>query len=76
MSTDRRLFAPLAAASGSPGSYPSLYKGCHWGLCSTGSGLPNGAEAMIWLNRNGGVQPFGSQIAGNVVIGGVTCTAG
>jgi hypothetical protein len=104
------------STSGSPGSYPSLYKGCHWGLCSTGSGLPiavssmgtgdvttswsttqpggsntydvaydiwynqtpttagqpNGAEVMIWLNHNGGVQPFGSQIASNVVIGGVS----
>jgi hypothetical protein len=100
--------------SGSPGSYPSIYKGCHWGVCTSGSGLPiqvstmstgtvtsswnttqpgggntydvaydiwfnqtptttgqpNGAELMIWLNHNGGVQPFGSQIASNVTIGG------
>ena len=26
--------------SGAPGGYPSIYKGCHWGNCSTGSGLP------------------------------------
>lgn len=26
--------------NGAPATYPSIYKGCHWGLCSTGSGLP------------------------------------
>jgi Glycosyl hydrolase family 12/Fibronectin type III domain len=25
---------------GAPATYPSIYKGCHWGTCSTGSGLP------------------------------------
>ena len=24
------------STSGSPGSYPSIYQGCHWGLCSSG----------------------------------------
>jgi cellulose 1,4-beta-cellobiosidase len=24
------------STSGSPGSYPSIYAGCHWGLCSSG----------------------------------------
>jgi Glycosyl hydrolase family 12 len=28
------------AISGGPGGYPSLYKGCHWGACTSGSGLP------------------------------------
>jgi cellulose 1,4-beta-cellobiosidase len=37
---------------------------------STTSGQPNGAELMIWLNHNGPVQPFGSQVATNVNIGG------
>jgi Glycosyl hydrolase family 12/Cellulose binding domain len=104
------------ATNGSPGSYPSLYKGCHWGACTSGSGLPipvssmgagdvtsswstsqpggsnaydvaydvwynqtptttgqpNGAEVMIWLNHNGGVQPYGSLIASNVTIGGTS----
>jgi Glycosyl hydrolase family 12/Cellulose binding domain len=101
------------STSGSPGSYPSIYKGCHWGLCTSGSGLPiqvssmatgdvtsswsttqtgsgaydvaydiwynqtpttagqpNGTEIMIWLNHNGSVQPFGSEVASNVSIGG------
>jgi cellulase/cellobiase CelA1 len=26
--------------NGAPASYPSLFKGCHWGQCTTGSGLP------------------------------------
>ncbi len=26
--------------NGAPATYPSIYKGCHWGDCTTGSGLP------------------------------------
>ncbi|HJP76435.1 MAG TPA: cellulose binding domain-containing protein [Pseudonocardiaceae bacterium] len=26
--------------NGAPATYPSIYKGCHWGLCTAGSGLP------------------------------------
>jgi len=26
--------------NGAPATYPSLYKGCHWGACTTDSGLP------------------------------------
>src|SRR3984893_13789271 len=102
------------ATNGAPGGYPSIYKGCHWGSCTPGSGLPsqessrgtgrvttswstsqpggsnaydvaydiwfnstpttsgqpNGAELMIWLNHNGSVQPFGSQVATGVSVGG------
>jgi cellulose 1,4-beta-cellobiosidase len=36
----------------------------------TTSGQPNGTELMIWLNHNGPVQPFGSQVASGVSIGG------
>jgi endoglucanase len=28
------------STSGPPASYPSIYKGCHWGNCTTNSGLP------------------------------------
>ena len=100
--------------NGAPGGYPAIYKGCHWGACTPGSGLPvqvsnihagtvttswstsqpggsnaydvaydiwfnqtptisgqpNGTELMIWLNHDGPVQPFGSQVASNVSIGG------
>jgi hypothetical protein len=27
-------------ASGAPGGYPSIYRGCHWGACTPRSGLP------------------------------------
>ncbi len=100
------------STSGAPGGYPSIYRGCHWGACTTGSGLPiqvsslnpgtvttnwsttqpgsgaydvaydiwfnqtpttsgqpNGAELMIWLNHNGPVQPFGSQVGTATVAG-------
>src|SRR5215469_8636809 len=106
------------STSGAPGGYPSIYQGCHWGLCSSGgltstpiqvanltSGKvttswsttqpggsndydvaydiwynqtpttktqPNGTELMVWLNHNGPVQPFGSEVASNVTIGGHT----
>lgn len=100
--------------TGAPGGYPSVYKGCHWGACTSGSGFPvrvarlqpgmvttswstsqaggssaydvaydiwfnqtaatngqpNGAELMIWLNHHGSVQPFGSEVASKVSLGG------
>jgi hypothetical protein len=37
---------------------------------STTTGQPNCLELMVWLNHNGSVQPFGSQVATNVSIGG------
>jgi hypothetical protein len=102
------------STSGAPGGYTAIYKGCHWGACTPGSGLPiqvpdiragrvttswstsqpggsnaydvaydiwfnqtpttsgqpGGTELMIWLNHHGPVQPFGSQVARNVSIGG------
>jgi hypothetical protein len=104
------------STSGAPGGYPSIYQGCHWGLCSSGgltstpiqasnlstgkvttswsttqpggsndydvaydiwfnktsttTGQPNCLELMVWLNHNGPVQPFGSQVASNVSVGG------
>ncbi|MGA2651660.1 MAG: cellulose binding domain-containing protein [Terracidiphilus sp.] len=92
------------STDGSPATYTSLYRGCHWGDCttsnpfpieesniasattsvsitqpsgsandaaydiwfnqtSTTSGQPNGTEIMIWLNHQGSIQPFGSQVA-------------
>jgi hypothetical protein len=38
----------------------------------TTSGQPNGTEIMVWLNHNGSVQPFGSEVASNVSLGGHT----
>jgi hypothetical protein len=106
------------STDGSPGAYPSIYQGCHWGNCSSGglsanpvevssltpgtvttswsttqpggssdydvaydiwfnqtpttTGQPNGSELMVWLNHNGPVQPFGSEVASNVTLGGHT----
>jgi hypothetical protein len=101
---------------GAPGGYPDIYKGCFYGACTSGSGLPirvskiragtvttswrtaqprgrniydaaydiwfnktpttsgtaNGAELMIWLNHHGPKHPYGSEVAGNVRIGGRT----
>ncbi|MBV8430458.1 MAG: cellulose binding domain-containing protein [Solirubrobacterales bacterium] len=37
---------------------------------SATTGQPNCMELMVWLNHNGGVQPFGSEVATNVSIGG------
>jgi Glycosyl hydrolase family 12 len=34
------------------------------------TGQPNGTELMIWLNHRGHIQPYGSQVASNVSIGG------
>jgi Glycosyl hydrolase family 12 len=28
------------ATNGEPGAYPSVYEGCHWGTCTSDSGLP------------------------------------
>ena len=97
--------------NGAPNTYPSIFAGCHWGNCTTGSGMPiqvsnlgsattswstsqpasgaydvaydiwynqtptttgqpDGTEMMVWLNHNGSVQPFGSEVASNVSIGG------
>jgi hypothetical protein len=101
------------ATNGAPGGYPAIYKGCHYGTCTDGSGFPiqvsdirrgtvttswstsqpggasvynaaydiwfdqtpnssqpNGTELMIWLNHRGHIQPFGSQVASNVSVGG------
>ncbi len=106
------------ATDGSPGAYPSIYQGCHWGNCSSGglsadpvevsgltpgtvttswsttqpggssdydvaydiwfnqtptaTGQPDGSELMVWLNHNGPVQPFGSEVASDVTLGGHT----
>jgi len=98
------------ATNGSPATYTSVYRGCHWGVCtssnpfpieesniasattsvsitqpsgynndaaydiwfnqtSTTSGQPNGTEIMIWLNHQGSIQPFGSEVATETIDG-------
>jgi hypothetical protein len=99
--------------NGAPAAYPSVYFGCHYGNCTSGSGLPvqantsafaslrssvsmsypgsgtwnasydlwfdptprtngqnTGAEIMIWLNRQGSIQPIGSRVASVNLAGG------
>ena len=104
------------ATNGAPGGYPSVYQGCHFGVCTSGgltatpvqvsgltagkvttswsttqpgggndydvaydawfnhapttTGQPNCTELMVWLNHNGPVQPFGTQVASGVTVGG------
>src|SRR5258708_11435392 len=99
-----------SATNGAPANYTSIYRGCHWGSCtssnpfpiqesniasatstvsitqpsgynsdaafdiwfnqtSTTSGQPNGTELMIWLNHDGSVQPFGSQVGTTTING-------
>jgi cellulase/cellobiase CelA1 len=36
----------------------------------TTTSQPNGTELMVWLNHNGPVQPFGSEVASNVGLDG------
>lgn len=97
--------------AGPPASYPSIFKGCHWGNCTSNSGLPiqvsalptinsswditasggawdaaydiwfdtspnpsgqpNHVELMIWIDHEGGPQPFGS-MKGTVNIEGAS----
>ncbi len=100
--------------NGAPAAYPSVYFGCHYGNCTSGSGLPlqassgtfaglrssvnmsypssgtwnasydlwfdptprtdgqnTGAEIMIWLNRQGSIQPIGSRV-GSASLAGAT----
>jgi hypothetical protein len=35
------------SADGSPGGYPSIYRGCHWGICTPDSGLPVPASKLL-----------------------------
>jgi hypothetical protein len=30
----------ISLSGGAPGGYPAIYKGCHWGDCTSNSGLP------------------------------------
>src|SRR6266480_7371825 len=32
--------------NGAPATYPSVFRGCHWGSCTTGSGLPIQVSAL------------------------------
>jgi hypothetical protein len=46
--------------SGGPGGYPSIYKGCHWGTCTSNSGLPVEVSTLRKLKSNWSVMLPGS----------------
>ena len=35
------------STSGAPGAYPSLVEGCHWGYCTSNSGLPVSVPSLV-----------------------------
>jgi hypothetical protein len=35
------------ATDGSPGAYPSVYRGCHWGNCTADSGMPISVAEVV-----------------------------
>jgi hypothetical protein len=50
---------------GAPGGYPAIYKGCHWGACTPGSGLPiqvSGIRAGTVTTSWSTSQPGGSNV--------------
>src|SRR5579871_1643312 len=53
------------------GTYDAAYD-IWFNTTPTTSGQPDGAEVMIWLDYRGTIQPFGSQIANGVNIGGAS----
>ncbi len=51
-----------AITSGSPGGYPSIYKGCHWGVCTSQSGLPIQVSTLAGLKSDWAtIQPASGQ---------------
>ncbi len=54
------------SASGAPGGYPSIYRGCHWGTCTPHSGLPvpvsrllsPGAVTTSWVTAQPGTGAY------------------
>jgi Glycosyl hydrolase family 12 len=53
----------IASTSGTPGGYPFIYKGCHWGACTPGSGLPiqvSGIHPGMVITSWSTTQPGGS----------------
>ena len=38
--TRRDYEAAFNLMGGAPATYPSIFKGCHWGQCTANSGLP------------------------------------
>ena len=54
--------ASFNLSSGAPATYPSIYKGCHWGLCTPAStsGMPVQVSAIRTANTSVNFNPSGS----------------
>jgi Glycosyl hydrolase family 12 len=55
----------IASRNGTPGGYPFIYKGCHWGACTHGSGLPiqvSGIHPGTVVTSWSTTQPRGSSV--------------
>jgi len=55
----------IAAKHGTPGGYPFIYRGCHWGACTSGSGLPiqvSGIRPGTVITSWSTTQPGGSNV--------------
>ena len=54
--------ASFNVSSGAPATYPSIYKGCHWGACTPAStsGMPAQVSAIRTANTSVNFNPSGS----------------
>jgi Glycosyl hydrolase family 12/Cellulose binding domain/Putative Ig domain len=68
LGTDKVTTSWSTTQTGS-GAYDAAYD-IWFNKTSTTTGQPNCMELMVWLNHRGSVQPFGSEVAANVSIGG------
>jgi hypothetical protein len=64
-----KVITSWSTAQTGSGAYDVAYD-IWFNQTSTTTGQPNCMELMVWLNHNGNVQPFGSEVATNVSIGG------
>src|ERR1035437_4889185 len=47
-------------SGGAPATYPAIYKGCHWGLCTPNSGLPIQVSALTSVTSSWSTVQTGS----------------
>lgn len=55
--------------TGAPGTYNTSFD-IWFNTTPTTTGQPDGQELMVWLNKQGSIQPIGSVVANNVSING------
>ena len=65
--------------NGAPATYPSIYKGCHWGICTPGSGLPLQVSKLTSVTTSWSTTQVGSgayDVAYDVWFNSTPTTAG